>query len=136
MCGTRIYELLRPFPCFGSAHRVLTLHVPRSCASSVCTPFNVISFRISSVHLCFVPPIFRRPITSMFSLLHLPLSFSPLVLFISMRNPRTRQFIFLQLHTLEMQKTSEEAIADFITRQGMLTLTVISPVLKSASGVV
>ena len=60
------------FPYSGSAHRVFTLHVLQSCA-----PFFFMSFRITSCHISFLIPIFQCPLTSMFSLLHLPLSFSP-----------------------------------------------------------
>ena len=60
------------FPYSGSAHRVFTLHVLQSCA-----PFFFMSFRITSRPFSFLIPIFQCPLTSMFSLLHLPLSFSP-----------------------------------------------------------
>ena len=36
--------LLRPFPYLGSVHRVLNLHVLRSCASSIFTCFPFMSF--------------------------------------------------------------------------------------------
>ena len=49
----------------------------QSCACSLCTPFSFMYFRITSLHLSFSLPIFWCPLTSMFSLLHLPLSFSP-----------------------------------------------------------
>ena len=69
-------NLLRSFPFLGLVHRVFILHVLRSCASSLCTPF---SFMLSSLHLCFGLHIFRCPPTasSIFSLLLLLQSFSP-----------------------------------------------------------
>ena len=54
---------------FGSAHRVFILHVLRFCASSLCTPFSFMSFRITSLQLSFGLPIFRCPLTSIFHVL-------------------------------------------------------------------
>ena len=52
---------------------VFNLHVLRSCASSLCTPFSFMSFLVTAYHLSFGLPIFRCPPASMFSLLHLSL---------------------------------------------------------------
>ena len=50
--GTSIqYLLLRHFPHLGSDHQIFNLHVLRSCASSICTPFSFMSFLITSLHL-------------------------------------------------------------------------------------
>ena len=45
------------------------LHVLRSCAFSLSTPFSFTYFRITSLHFSFGLPIFRCPPTSIFSLL-------------------------------------------------------------------
>ena len=45
-------------------------------ASSLCTHVSIMPFCITSLHLSSDLPIFRCPPTSMFSSLHLPLSFS------------------------------------------------------------
>ena len=74
------------FPYLVSAHAVFILSVLRPCASSLCIPFSFVSFCITSL-LSFVLPIFRCPLT--FSLLHLPLCFSPRVLTISFSNFHT-----------------------------------------------
>ena len=57
------------FPIWGSMHQVFNLHVLRSCASSIFTPFFFMYFLII--------PIFRCPPTSVFSLLHLLQLFYP-----------------------------------------------------------
>ena len=67
--------ILQPFPYLGLAPRAIVLHVLRSRASSVFTCFFFMSFCITSLHLGFYFPVFLCPLTSMFSLLHLPLSF-------------------------------------------------------------
>ena len=46
----RLSDLLWPFPYLWSAQRVFNLHVLRSCASSLCTPFSFMSFLITSFH--------------------------------------------------------------------------------------
>ena len=71
------FLLFRPFRYFEGAHQVFNLHVLRTCASSLYTPFSFMSFLLASLHLSFGLPIFRCPPTSMFSLLHLLQSFSP-----------------------------------------------------------
>ena len=58
--------LLRPVPYLGSAHQVFNLHILRSCASSIVTPFSFMSFLITSLHLSFGLHIFRCPPTSIF----------------------------------------------------------------------
>ena len=67
--------LLRPSPYMWLAHQVFTLHVLRSCASSIFTCFSFMSFLKKSLSSGL--PIFQCPPTSMFSLLHLRQSFSP-----------------------------------------------------------
>ena len=81
-----------PFPYLWSAHQVFNLHVLRSCASSIFTPFSFMSFLVTSLHLSFGLPIFRCPPTYMFSLLHLLLSFSP--------HARTISVLFLFIFSL------------------------------------
>ena len=107
MCNIsgQVCDLLRSFPYFGSAHRVLILSVLRSRSSSRCTLVSFIYFLLPSLHLSISLPIyrcphtsisvsvflslgvhplpcshyyiFRCPPTSMFSLLHILQSFSP-----------------------------------------------------------
>ena len=67
-----LYFILQHFHYLGPAHQVFILW---SCASSLYTLFSFISFRITSLHLSFRFPIFRRPLTYMLSLLGLTLSF-------------------------------------------------------------
>ena len=64
-----LHILLRPFSYLGSVHHVFILHVLRSCASSIFTPFSFMSFPIRSLHLSFGLPIFRCPPTSIFHVL-------------------------------------------------------------------
>ena len=77
------YFLFLPlFPYSWLAHRVFIIHVGllRSCASIVFTPFFAVSIRKTSLHLSFCLLIFEYPLSSMFTLRHLPLSFSPYVI--------------------------------------------------------
>ena len=70
--------LLRAFPYLGSSHRVFNLHILRSCASSIFTPFSFMSFHITSLHLSFCLHIFRCAPTSI-----LQVTCSPSAVFLS-----------------------------------------------------
>ena len=58
---------IRPFPDLDSAHKVFILRF---------SLYSFIYVRITSLHLSIGLPIFQCPVSSMFSMLHLPLSFS------------------------------------------------------------
>ena len=58
--------LLWHAPYLGSTDQVFNLHVLRSCASSVFTPFSSVFFLITSLHLSLCLPIFRCPHTFIF----------------------------------------------------------------------
>ena len=47
---------LLPFPYLGAEHQVFNLHVLRSCATSIFTPFSFMFFLITSLHLSFDLP--------------------------------------------------------------------------------
>ncbi len=65
--------LLWPFHYLGSAHRVFNLR----SSSSLCTPSSFICFCTASLHLSFLSFCVHSLQSSMFSSLHLALSFSP-----------------------------------------------------------
>ena len=67
---------LRSFPYLGSAHRVFNLHVIRSCAPSIFTPFFVVYFLIGLTSLRLSFGVHPFP-SSLFKLLHLLQLFSP-----------------------------------------------------------
>ena len=57
------------FPILGLALRAFSLHILRSCASSIFTCFSFMYFLITSFHLGFGLPIFQCPPTSIFHVL-------------------------------------------------------------------
>ena len=63
-------NLRRPFPYFGSS-----FYSPRSPVLCFFSVYFFVNFLITSLHLSFGLPIFWCPLTSIISLLHLPLSF-------------------------------------------------------------
>ena len=74
-CQSLTYLVLfhGPFPYLGSEHQVFILQVLRSCASSLCTPVPLTSFRITSLYFSFGLPIFQGSFTSIF---HIPITIS------------------------------------------------------------
>ena len=87
---TVVPSLLRLFPCLGSEHQVFNLHVLRSCASSIFTPFSFIYFLITSLHFSFSLPIFRCPSLLLFSPVCLP--HLPLLLILHSRSSQSSSF--------------------------------------------
>ena len=68
---------------------------PVLCLTSIFTPFSFMSFLVTSLHLSFgFLDYLLCPLTPMYSLLHLPLSFSPYVLTISVSHLKFSHLFF------------------------------------------